>query len=414
MNAGKLGFAVILLAVSPFFVAGARAQSSSASFIQTLPRPAPGDGFTSAAGNVHIVPGLRTAVRYDDNVVKVAGGAADFAFIAKPTLFADAKFGALSFDLVGAAEILRAAELDEEEEEILAFSASARYDATDAVTLTGKIGFEDDVDSRGHPNDVGGLTKTDRENLNLGVGVSYTHDKFIAAFDFDRDVIEFSDVTVLGILVNHDDQDRLEENIKFRLTHKLSKTFQPFVEVTRTWIRYDFPLDDFGFARDSRGFELFAGLTFSFPNGIEGTAKIGQDIQNFDDPILGTMRATVWEAAAQWQITEQLKAVLSSDRAFDETILPFSPGFLSTLYGVGLTYQVTTALSLDANFDYLDIDFVDLPIDFADQFYIVGASYKVNRWLDFDLKFTRQVRSAVVAALSFDANVVEFGVSAHF
>ena len=129
----------------------------------------------------------------------------------------------------------------------------------------------------------------------------------------------FEDVDLVGggKEVNKD-RDYLETALAFRATYSDLQVLRPYVEASYTPRVHTQTFDRFGLRRDSQGFGLAGGITFSGDAVWSGDLGVTYLHRDYADPLLASVDAFGLTGSLTWNPTEITRVVMSAGTEISE------------------------------------------------------------------------------------------------
>ena len=357
---------------------------------------------------------------FTDNLFAVkTNKSADIAFIFKPSF--DLSSDWVNHSLKFSAQAEQSKFVDNVEENSLdyGFGISGKLDALDKSNLTASLVFDKKHQGRGDPNDdVAGVFESELTNFTtstIKLGGLYNEDVILVKIDIKADRIDFDDAGT----TNNDDRDSLLVKTTARVGYEWVPGSTAFVEASHDLRHFDTSVDDEGFKRSSRGFEILLGntLDISAVTFVEfGLGYIKQDFgkQNPGTQKLGPTKGISFKGSLIWNPTDLLTITGKMRRTVNETTLAGASSALTSTFELKADYGLLEELLLSAGAN-LDIQSFD-GIGQVDKLLKIelGAKYFIGPHFIADAKFTYEERFADDPAGSFVKNGLIFSLTAKF
>ncbi|MEX2648733.1 MAG: outer membrane beta-barrel protein [Alphaproteobacteria bacterium] len=192
-------------------------------------------------------------------------------------------------------------------------------------------------------------------------------------------------------LIDNDDRDRLQSEIRLRAGYEIVEAAQPFIEVAANRRDFDVVIDNDGIRRGSEGYEVLAGNTVDLSGVTFLEGAVGYRVQTFDEPSFADVTGPTFKGRAVWNATDLLTLTLRLDRRIDETTIADSAAVTVTEASLAADYAPLEHLLATARVGFGNDDFegsgdvdqrwrVDLGIEYLiGSNFVVGASYSHDR-----------------------------------
>ena len=232
---------------------------------------------------------------------------------------------------------------------------------------TGRVGYRDakedrsSVSSRERLADgttIFGAEPTRYQNQYVGAAYEYHPARLQLRASVDYQTLVYEDISnVFGGDINNGDRDRSRPSASVRVGYEIMPQRSVFVEGRVNQVEYDQPLDDNGIERSSSGYETRLGLNSNLSDLLTGDVYIGYLEQNYDSPELEGISSNTAGMGLRWFPSQLTSVDLGVNRRVEESTEATVSGYLSTIYGVGITHELKRNIILGANADYIDNDF---------------------------------------------------------
>jgi len=313
-------------------------------------------------GSFRFLPKFVLTEVFDDNIFFTRNERVqDFITVFSPSLKISSDWSKHELVLQSGADIGRFQANGSEDYVDYWASADGRYDLTPNWTVFGGSEFSHDHEGRESPDDVVGTEPTTFNDLRGHLGTAVQIGRLSLRFGGTLQRLDYRDVPRPGGEINQDDRDRSLYAVGSRLGYELARGYKAFAQATYDVRRYRSPLDDFGFDRDSDGYQVAGGFEFEVGDTLEAEILAGHMGQSYDDPALGNVGAVDLGVRVTWGPTAFTSLTGFVDRSIEETTLPGASGFVNTAVGLSVAHELTSKLILTgrgtyANNDYRGID----------------------------------------------------------
>ena len=281
-------------------------------------------------GPIEIGAAATVTGKYSDNVFSTENDRiGDFITVLAPELTLQTRTEDLKLDLNAEAEIGTFASQTSEDYFDAKLSAEGEWNLTEEIFLFGGLDHAWEHEERDSPDDAGGKEPVEYREASGFAGISTDFGAATARLGVNFRRFDFDDTPVSGgDPINNDDRDRLQSEFGARVGYKLGKGREAFAQGVYDLRDYEDGRDDFGFDRDSKGFNAAVGYRGEF-GPFRAEALIGFLHQNYDDPAFGSLTAPDFGAELSWRPEPATRLSLNVDRRLEETTLVGSSGYLS-------------------------------------------------------------------------------------
>ena len=349
--------------------------------------------------------GFDLSVGYDDNVYATRNRELDdFYLLARPFVRADLGAGDTRLTLRGEGEIGRYEELTSEDYDDWMVSADGRARLSGNLSLLGGAEWRWNHESRSSPEAVSGLEPTQYQRGFGYLGLLGTSGRFSGRIAGTATRYDFDDVATTGGTINNDDRDRWQSELGARAGMSLRSGAELFMQGTYDRRDYDDRLDDSGFARNSDGLSLVAGVRGRLGEEFTGELFAGWLQQDYRDARLKDLDTFDIGAVLDWNGKSGLGGSLRADRSVEETTLPGASGYVVTSGRISLRADVHPRLRAGMGLSGSHYDYIGDP---RTEFVIGGdvwARYWLNRHVYLGADYTHAERSSNAAGYDFDQN----------
>jgi hypothetical protein len=336
-------------------------------------------GFTS--GNFLFKPALEVSAGYDSNPARVPMGRGSPIVVVAPELLVRSKFERHQLNADLRASYTDATDFQAISHPNVDSKIYGRYDITDTTALNGEARYILDVDDPGTPRIAGRFANLPLINTLGGTaGVTQDIGNTQVSVKGAVDRIMFQDALLTdGMVVTNQDRNFTQVAGQTRVTYALTPEYKPFVTLSVDRRTHDQPTDLNGFARDSTGVAVEAGITFGLADKLTGDAAVGYLVRSYADPRLPSATGFIADATLAWQVTKELAIALEAKSQVTEITDPGTSGVFKRDVKLEADYQFQPWLIGALKGGIGQDVFVGTPR--VDDRYFVGAGilYKVSR-----------------------------------
>ncbi|MGE0151809.1 MAG: outer membrane beta-barrel protein [Reyranellaceae bacterium] len=357
-------------------------------------------------GGLRMSPGLEVGAEYDDNIYRTKSNKKDDLVLrARPsvTISTDDWFP-VNASISAFGEIGRYVQYSGENYEEFGTAASMSWDLHEEWAFDVNGSVLRDLQRRGLDVDNTSDRPTIVWEYEAGAGIRYQGDPF--AFRFSPTYRRYDFLDSGG--QNNDDRDRQEYLLDFRFAYKVGANTTLFVDPSYIWVRYDDPVDDFGFNQDSQGYEVRVGVGYDVSTLIYIEAGVGYFHRNYRDSRLGSENGLSALGRFYWNPTETLSFEGEVTRGISESDATqtggSSGGAVATGAKLRAGWAVADNIVLDTGIGYYRYNYNDQ--DRTDNFYLfdVGARWYLNEYLYTTVRYAHEWRNSNVNSLDYHDN----------
>ncbi len=192
-----------------------------------------------------------------------------------------------------------------------------------------------------------------------------------------------------------------------------------FVEVSHDLRHFDTSVDDDGFKRSSRGYEILLGNTLDLSAVTFAELGVGFVKQDFGkqpptSQKLGPTKGISFKGSLIWNPTDLMTITGNLRRKVNETTIPGASSAFTSSFGLKADYGLLEELLLSAGVN-LDIETFD-GIGRTDKLlkFELGGKYFIGPFFIADAKYTYQERFADDPGGSYVNNGLLFSLTARF
>jgi hypothetical protein len=353
-------------------------------------------------------PKVALEERYNDNIFSDEQNTnSDFITVVEPSLSIESDWSNHALNLFGKAVVGRYARSESERFDDYSVGADGRLDITRDSVLSALASYSSLHEDRGSPDDVEGNEPTEYTLLSTSALFAQRFNRLTVTLEAGSDRHDFDDVATTRGRANNDDRDRLRARAAIRAGYELVPGYGAFVRASGNRRFYDEGVDDNGFNRDSKGWELVGGLALDLGGITSGELFAGYIEQRYRDSQLDTIGGIAAGAAITWNVTPLTTVTATLSRTAEETTLPGASGFFANGARLAADHELLRNLLLNANLsltlnDYEGIEREDLVFQAG-----AGAKYLLNRnfYVTFEYAYTERDSTARGIPDDFSRNI---------
>jgi hypothetical protein len=358
-------------------------------------------------GGFRMSPRLELETEYDDNIFRTRNNRKDDIVLrARPSVsIATDDWFPVNASVSAYGEIGRHVQYSGEDYEAFGTAATIGYDLHEDWSVEANGSVARSLQRRGLDVDNTSNRPSIVWMYEAGAGIKYQGDPFAFRFSPVYRRFDFLD----SGSQNNDDRDRQDYTLDFRFGYKVGANTTLFIDPSYTWVRYDEPIDDFGFNRDSQGYDVRVGIGYDATSLIYLEAGVGYFHRNYRDPRLKSESGISALARFYWNPTETLSFEGELSRGITESDATStggsSAGAVSTNAKLRMGWAAADNLIFDAGVGFSHFDYNN-GFSRVDKFYMfdVGARYYLNEYLYTSLRYSHEWRDSNVNLLDYRDN----------
>lgn len=355
-------------------------------------------------GSFVVHPRLAVDVEYDDNIFRTqTNRVGDFVFRVRPGFTVDSEWDQHALQFYGQAELARLASNSSENYASFLVGTRGRFDINDEFAVNGEAEFARIHLGRGQPGSVGSGFTSVVHQITTGMSVSYNGDPFYLRFGprFQR---------VMYVEGNGGaNQDYSVFEFGGRVGYKVTPELSVFIDPSFQWVRYDQQTDAFGYSRNSRGFDIRAGVAYDITRTVTAELGLGYFHRTFSDSRLAPISGLSALARLYWNPTDQISVELEGRRGVTEYRTAAggvaSGNAINTGVQIRVGYLPIDPLLIDAGFAWQQYDYTS-PVGRTDNYltFDIGAKYYIIPQVFVGPRYIHERRSSNTAGFNYNDN----------
>jgi hypothetical protein len=289
---------------------------------------------------------------------------------------------------------------------------TGRLDVTRNTTLIGEGTLLVGTDNPGSPNVQAGLTRFPiYTTLGGSLGLQQRFNRVEVAVKGTAERTEYQDSMFTdGTSRSNNDRDFNRYAILMRTSYDLMPGIKPFVEAGYDTRLHDLQVDSFGFQRDSTGFTVKAGSTFSLYRLLTGEIAVGYIERDYADPRLQPLRGPSIDASLIYALSALTNVKLTASTVASETTVPGTAGVFTRNAGIEVEHAFRRWLIGVVKFNYGLDDYVGSARK-DDRYAISGTlTYKLNRMMQVKAEVREEWLRSNVPGNDYAATVMLLGL----
>jgi len=268
------------------------------------------------------------------------------------------------------------------------------------------------TDNPGSPNIQAGLTRFPiYTTLGGSLGLTQRFNRVEVAVKGTAERTEYQDsVFTDGTSASNHDRDFNRYAILMRTSYDLMPGIKPFVEAGTDVREHDVQFDRAGVQRDSTGWTVKAGSTFSFYRLLTGEFAIGYIERDYKDPTLQPLRGPSLNASLVYAFSALTNVKLTASTVASETTVPGTAGVFTRNAGIEVEHAFRRWLIGSLKFNYGFDDYVGSTRK-DDRYAISGTlTYKLNRMMQLKAEIREEWLRSSVPGVDYAATVMLLGL----
>ena len=209
---------------------------------------------------------------------------------------------------------------------------------------------------------------------------------------------------------NQDDRDHTQWGARSRLGYEFQPGTVLFVEGGYNWRRYDDSFDDFGFNRDSAGWNVAGGFSYDVTGVLFAEVSAGYIKQTYEDPRFGSNSGFSIDGDLVWNPTDLLTVRGSAGTSINETTLNGASGGRQIYGGIGIDYELAENLLLTTDGVYSAVSY-DPATGFGERKDDIwqgsaGLIFLINEYFQLRADYTFTTRDSSAPGQDFTDNTI--------
>ncbi len=367
-------------------------------------------------GNFFIYPSVTETIAYDSNIYGQAKDpVADWRFITTPTLNVQSMLPRHAFDMTVFGRFMNFAE--ETDQNYANYGGSARG----ALHIDHAHTFSLSAVAKREHEERSALTAsraaaepTPVDQFRVSAGLTRDAGRLYGTLSATADVLDYHSVAAIGggtLNQSYRDQDIYATQL--RAGYRISPGFD-LVGKVRGIKQFNEPevpgLED----RNSKGYEVAAGLAFETDPLLRWRILGGYGVRNYDRADLANVATSLLEAQMQWLATSRLTLTANASREIVDELGAEDNGRIENTASLLADYEIRHDLFASANVGFTEAEF--LGSDRVDDVFEAGVSleYTYTKNMLFTLGYTYETRNSNDPDFDLDRSIVRAGGTLRF
>ena len=283
--------------------------------------------------------------------------------------------------------------------------AGGRIDITDVWSLNGSFDYAQSTEQRGDPQETNAHLSHLRkvENTGGGVGIDYRGDRFAVATHgtYKHIVFEKLDGEAKGF--RNRDVSRYFTRVSYPLNDDLQLYIQPAFSREIYYVSHDAS----GVSRDSKAYELLAGVAYNVTDLTVLDIGVGQIRRTFDDTRLNDAQGLSVNASLRWSPYENFSINSAFTRTIESTTLTGVNDLVVTSGRILPSLALTPEIIVTGEFGVDQFAFSDAT-GTADHDYLagIGLNYLWSDSVNAGIRYRYRHRLSDVSERDFYSNTI--------
>lgn len=368
-------------------------------------------------GSFDLFPKIVVKETYNDNIyLEKTGESNDWITDIAPSLNLKSNWNRHALNFKAGANIGLYNDYDDNNYEDFNVSTDGRVDVSDALTVSGDLGFV-----RGHEDRGGDDVASDAKNpvetatTSAGLKVSYRPNRLGIEATADYDKFKFDDnQTIGGGTTYNGNRDRRVIEGGLKVSYELKKGYEAYLRGTLNDRSYDDALNGGNVDRDSDGYNVQAGIAIDLAQLVRADIAAGYMAQDYSSNALDDASGWSGDIDLRWFVTPITTVRGSLSREVTETTTTNSSAIIASNFGVGVDHEFLRNLrgSLDVKLATSDYEGVTREDD--KWTYTAKVDYKLNRNFFAGASVEHVNRDSNDSTNDYDQNVYMIKLGAQF
>ncbi|MGE0152926.1 MAG: outer membrane beta-barrel protein [Reyranellaceae bacterium] len=359
-------------------------------------------------GGFLLYPAFAVRQLFTSNVYATdSGTVSDFITVAEPSLDLRSNWNNHSLSFHADAAIGRYWDETSENYNDFNVSTAGRLDVTSMTQVFAGAGYRYLHEERSSPDDAGGREPTRYSIASAGLGVQQRFNRLVFRVDGNFDRYKYRDTPAVGGGdIDQSDRDRNETTLRLRGGYEFTPLRELYFLASVNRRNYDDARDNAGFDRDSRGFELAAGLRYDLSGVTFLDFYLGYSQQNYEDGSLKTARGPSGGLSLIWNVTRLTTVTGKVSREIEETTLTNASSYFSTKAELRVDHELLRNAILSGFAAYQRDNYKG--IDRDDNGYLLGVSgrYLFDRHFSAEAGYTFRARNSNAPNTDYNENLI--------
>ena len=366
-------------------------------------------------GGFRLYPTLQLNASYDDNVYRTDGGAVSDSFFTEvPGFTLQSNWVRHDLKLYGNVTAYQYASKSSEDRADWNLGGSGRLDVTTGFDLTTGGSYNVLHEARSSPDQTGFAKSPTEYSLGQAQAALQYHPyhfSFSVGGDYAR--YDYDPTKVIGFPdFNNSDRNRDEYSGYVKGGYEFSPGYAMFVQANLRDVKYDLTTDRTGLNRANHGYSINTGLDMLVTDLVKGQLFVGYMSESYKAG-LSDVKGFNFGANVDWNPSTFWTLHLTASRTPSATTIANASASDDQMVRLGIDYAVLPSVTILAHGSYTDSNFHGSPRHDKYSEAGIGASYFLNRYVDFKVEFTHQERSSSLGGDNYKDNLIYGGFNLH-
>ncbi len=373
--------------------------------VMTRPRPS-FDALGTRIGIFDLNAGINLGIEHSDNILAASLNEIDDVLtVVDPSLRLSTDWGRAALEVSAIASFGRHADNPDEDFD----DHSIRLNWNRRLGADGRLGLGA-MTSRGHdtrrdPSSEDGIepSRFDANSVNIFLTGR------IGVLDLEGNIeardIDYEDARSLDSIINNDDRDRRQDQLRIRIGLYAQRVFSPFIEINADERNYEQQFDDFGVARSSDGTAVGVGVRFRESRKFSGEIILGRIERDYQSSQFSDSDRFWMRSSLEWNPTGLTTLSLDYESRIDETTYGAISGVEVDHVGFTVDHELLRNVVISAGIRSDREEYVSSPREDDSTLWFAGATYLVNNHLRVSLELESNDRDSTIGSESFNENI---------
>jgi hypothetical protein len=344
-------------------------------------------------GTLNVLPKLAIVAEHSDNIFASSiNEEADLIWRIQPEISINSDWGRHQLAAFARAIVNRYQDNKDENTTDWATGASGRLDVSRATQVNGQLNFSKSTEPRSSPNAQvlpPGAEPVQYDTTSFGALGRHEFNRLLATGRYDAQKFRYdSSRTASGDLIDQSYRDRTIQTIGGRLDYALSPATAVFVDVAANSHNAKSGSTAGGIDRDSKGQQAQVGVNFEAAALMRGDIGVGYMRQEFDSATQKDLEGFSTTATLVWLPTQLSTVTLNASRTIEDSAVADAVAYISTNLRVGIDHELLRNLILSGHVGYGKDDYTGVVREDRRTSAGFGASYLINRALSLSANYS--------------------------
>ncbi|MGB0632566.1 MAG: outer membrane beta-barrel protein, partial [Alphaproteobacteria bacterium] len=280
------------------------------------------------------------------------------------------------------------------------------------MNIVADVGYQQYVEERSSVDDANGIKPTEYDVISFNAAVTSRWNKASLSFGGRLHQFDYDDVSSSSATINNDDRDRDEIQWSLRGGYEFLPQYEAFIQLVRTVINYNDPVDDNGVDRDNDGFEIRLGTRIDVTGILYGDVFVGYISRDYDDSSLKQVEAVSAGMQLTWNVTRLTSVTAVIQRDISETTLASAGGNFSTSINASVDHELLRNLILFGRASFTKDEFEGTTREDESTRAGFGTKYLLNRYLHLIIDYQHAKRESTAVNSDYSKNIFSLKIRA--